>query len=111
MNDPYSRIKQIEKQIFDDAEMADKLERYERRGCSTIESEAIAIELRTIDVRIANGREEIKRIEAELRKIKANELEFNVTELNKPRERRVYPPIKVRPRVNFYGLDEVRKAA
>jgi len=110
--DPYLRIKEIEAQMFDDASMADKLERFIRRGCSADQHNIAAAEIARIDDRLLLARRELRRIEASLpKRIQVKEIEICVAELNRAYQSNTRQPVAARPLVKFYKIESVDRLA
>lgn len=110
--DPYLHIRELEKQICEDAELASRLEGYIKDGCSPDEHHLIVQQIAQIDERLLTAQAELAAIERNIpRRIKIIEVEVCVRELNKKRRRRHYPTLVPRPLVNFYGLDVVADRA
>lgn len=110
--DPYLRIKEIEAQMFDDASMADKLERFIRRGCSPEQHHIAAAEIERIDDRLLLARRELRRLEATLPKqTQVKEIKSCVAELQRTYRSNTRQPIATRPLVNFYEIKSVERLA
>lgn len=97
--DPISRIKELEKQIFTDAEEAGKWDRFIRRGCTEQQATVVRGRIENLEQRIETGREEIRQIEKELPP--KQEIESVM-----PRRSRPFT-IVTKPPVTFFAIDEV----
>ena len=99
--DPYSRIKELEKQIFADADEAGKWDRFIRRGCTEIQTDVARGRIENLEQRIDISREEIRQLEKDL----PPKQEIESVE---PRRSRPFT-IVTKPPVTFFAIEEVEQ--